>query len=292
MRPTPVDAVDPGVPGPSGGRRPAPDPRPPRPSGDRARATQLMDGLVAAAASTRAAPRPSVESLLDDTPLAGLLPALTRRAVDADLETVRRVLRRRRRVAPGSTRPGARSATVVLSYLDLRARFLLVPAGAPTVTAGVRGSVEAIFRRRPGHQPGGHRGGRQPRPGDPAALGRRRGRHDHHAARRAPHALGGRRLPLTLAARRLLEQSAPEWPSFDFDRAFASRSTWPGSPPRSPAGSSRGSPPARTGATSGAPTGPCVGHEHLFADLVARVSAQGPAVDLDEEITKITRAAA
>jgi hypothetical protein len=255
---------------------------------DQARATQLMAAMRGGHGIDPRTPRPSIESLLADTPLAGLIPALDAAGAGGpDLETVRGVLAD----VDARARVAVDGPSVVLSYLDLRARFLLVPAGAPTMTRKVRGQVEAIFRDDPDTSRVGVVAAGSPELAtqlvavDDVAdtittpLGER------HARWEPP-------LPLMLAARRLLEQSAPEWPPFDFDRANASpldvaelaaeiagriiqrEST------RSYRGDKRRA--YRT----------LVGHEHLFADLVSRISAQGRGLDLDEEITKITRAAA
>jgi hypothetical protein len=255
---------------------------------DRVRATQLMAAMRGGHGIDPRHPRPSIESLLADTPMAGLIPTLNHTGEDAaDLETVRGVLAdidRRARVAVDG--PG-----VVLSYLDLRARFVLVPGAAPTMTRRVRGQVEAIFRDDPDTSrvgvvaAGSAELATQLVSVDDVADTITTPRGERHTRWEPP-------LPLTLAARRLLELSAPEWPPFDFDRANASPLDVAGLAAeiagriiqRESTRSYRGDKRRAYRAL--------VGHEHLFADLVSRISAQGGAVDLDDEITKITRAAA
>jgi hypothetical protein len=255
---------------------------------DRARATRLMAAMTGGRGIDPRAARPSIEALLADTPLAGLIPALYQAGtVDADLESVRAVL--------AEIDPRARVAVdgdgVVLSYLDLRARFVLVPGAAPTVTRKVRGHLEAIFRDDPDTSRVGVVAAGSPElstqlvaVGDVAdTITTPRG--ERHTRWEPP-------LPLTLAARRLMEQGAPEWPPFDFNRAFAEPLDVAGlaaeiagriiqrESTRSYRGDKRRAHRA------------LVGHERLFADLVAKVATQGRDLDLDEEITKITRAAA
>jgi hypothetical protein len=258
---------------------------------DRDRAQTIMDGLVAARGVDPRATRPSIEALLEGTPLAGLIPALGDTA-GADLAIIRRVLAAvdaRATVDLDATFPVG--PTVVVSYLDLRARFLTVPAARPTVTKKVRAQIEATFREDPDTSRVGVVAARgadlltQVLSVDEMANTITTPRGEPHTRWQAP-------LPLTLAARRLLEQSAPEWPSFDFNRAF--------SEPLDVAGVAveiagqvivRESARSYRGDKRRAYRG-LVGHEHLFADLVARISAQGSGIDLDEEITKIARAAA
>jgi len=255
---------------------------------DRARATQLMAAVSGGHGIDPRTPRPSIESLLADTPLAGLIPALDNTGRGGgDLETVRGVLAdidARARVAVDG--PG-----VVLSYLDMRARFVLVLASAPTVTGRVRGQVEAIFRDDPDTSRVGIVAAGSPELAtqlvsvDDVADTITTPRGERHTRWEPP-------LPLMLAARRLLEQSAPEWPPFDFDRANASPLDVAGLAAeiagriiqREATRSYRGDKRRAYRAL--------VGHERLFADLVSRISAEGRGLDLDEEITKITRAAA
>ena len=257
---------------------------------DRVRAEALLAGLVTGRGIDPNASRPSVESLLVDTPLAGLFPPVN--AISAvkvvNLTTVQRALSEvdsRARVDIDSP-----SATVVYSYLDLRARFLLVPADMPVVTEEVRAAVEALFDADP----------------DTSRVGVVAARSDELVTqvlsaddvgptittpRGEPHLRWDPRLPLVLAARRILEQSAPEWPSFDFDQAHTgvldlnitaaeiARRVIEREAARSYRGDKRRAYKA------------LVGHERVFAELVVRVSTQGADVDLDVETSRILQAA-
>src|SRR6185369_7715972 len=100
----------------------------------------------------------------------------------------------------------------------LRARFLLVPGAVPSVTGPVRSLVARLFVDDPDTS----------RVGVVAAgsddLATQLLAADEIGAtittpRGEPHLRWDRPLPLRLAARRMLEQSAPEWPAFDFDSA-------------------------------------------------------------------------
>ena len=257
---------------------------------DRRRAEALLAGLVAGRGIDPHASRPSVESLLAGTPLAGLFRAVKPADVDSvDLTTVKRVLDdvdSRAQVDVDST-----SATVVYSYLDLRARFLLVPTATPLVTEEVRAVIEAVFEGDP----------------DTGRVGIVAARSDElltqvlsagdvgltiTTPRGEPHVRWDPHLPLALAARRILEQGAPEWPSFEFDQAHndaldlttvaaeIARRVIERESARSYRGDKRRAYKA------------LVGHERAFADLVAKVSAQGTDVDLDAETTRILQAAA
>jgi hypothetical protein len=260
---------------------------------DRLRAEAILDGLIAARGIDPRASRPSVESLLVGTPMAGVLPALNPVDVEsADLTTVQRVLggvdnRARVDVHDG----GSAGATVVYSYLDLRARFLLVPTDTPVITENVRALIETLFDRDP----------------DTSRVGVVAARSDELTTqilsaddvgetittpRGEPHMRWDPPLPLGLAARRMLEQSAPEWPSFDFDQtqsqaldlttvaAEIARRVIEREFARSYRGDKRRAHRA------------LVGQERLFADLVARVATHGIEVDLDMETTRISQAAA
>lgn len=260
---------------------------------DRRRAEAYLSGLLAARGIDPQASRPSIESLLVDTPLAGLLPALS--PVDGD----RAELRSAQRVLEGVDsralveidRGGSFGATLRLSYLDLRARFVLVPAEAPVVTETVRTLVEALFDADP----------------DTSRVGVVAGRSEELTTQvlsaedvgdtiTTPHGAPHRRwpppLPLALAARRMLEQSAPEWPAFDFDQAHSealdltsvaaeiARRVIERESARSYRGDKRRAYRA------------LLGQEHAFADLVTRISVRGTGVDLEVETTRISQAAA
>lgn len=257
---------------------------------DRVRAKELLDGLMAARGMDPRANRPTVEALLADTPLARLLPALPASQSDrADLAAIQRVLAgvdSRARVAVDDD-----AGTVIYSYLDLRARFLLVPTDTPVVTEPVRTLVERLFARDP----------------DTSRVGVVATRGDELTTqllsaedvgdtittpRGEPHLRWESPLPLALAARRMLEQGAPEWPAFDFDRAQTealdlatvaaeiARRVIERESARSYRGEKRRAYKA------------LVGHERVFADLVAKVSTKGSTVDLDAETTRISQAAA
>src|SRR5262249_51978414 len=117
----------------------------PRPSlehldeADRQRAVILIEGLTVARGLDRHAARPSIDALLADTPFAGVADRPPARTVDpqALAQALRGVDHRAWVELDGDT--------VVFSYLDLRARFLLVAAEEPRVTRPVRVRVEAQF---------------------------------------------------------------------------------------------------------------------------------------------------
>jgi hypothetical protein len=287
---------------------------------DQRRARAYLDGLVTARGINPHASRPSVEALLVDTPLAGLLPATpansalpatpaepansalpatpaepansalpaTQRLGPVDPNTVRQVLaavddRIRVDLDP--------DGTVILSYLDLRARFVLVPTSAPVVTEKVRAQVRTVFDADP----------------DTGRVGVVAARSDDLATqmlaadevgqtittpRGEPHTRLEPPLPLALAARRMLEQAAPEWPRFDFDRAGATALDVAAIAAEVAARVIRHESSRSYRGDKRRAYRSLVGQEHIFADLVARISAGGTDVDLDAETTRITRAAA
>jgi hypothetical protein len=260
---------------------------------DRPRAEALLAGLVAGRGIDPNASRPSVESLLVGTPLAGLFPEVTdaggEQAGGVDLTTVQRVLGdvdSRALVAIDSA-----SATVVYSYLDLRARFLLVATATPVITEEVRAAVGTLFDTDPDTSRVGVVAA-----GSDELLTQVLSADDVGPTittpRGEPHLRWDPRLPLALAARRILEQCAPEWPSFDFDQAQGealdlatvaadiARRVIERESARSYRGDKRRAYKA------------LVGHERVFAELVVKVSAPGSNVDLDEETTRILQAAA
>jgi hypothetical protein len=253
---------------------------------DRDLARMLIDGLVAARGLDPRATRPSIEALLADTPLAGL-------AVDrgqppaASLTAVERVLR------GVDDRVWVEHDTdaVLLSYLDLRARFVLVDAARPTITPAVRALAEARFADDPDTS----------RIGVVAA-------HDEELTTQvlAPEDLAmtvtapaGQRhlgwelpLPLPLATRRLLEQCAPQWPAFDLTQAHAD----PLDLAAVAANLAEQITRREAGRTYRGEKRQAyqwmVGQDRAVADLVALVSVRGADVDLDREITRIGQAAA
>lgn len=272
--------------------------RGPRPSlaglsaSDRRRAEELIGALTAARGIDPRATRPSVEALLADTPLAGLL-ADVPAALPPELAAVVRVLEGvdPRAFVDVETGAGANAgAPVTYSYLDLRARFLLIPARTAVVTDAVRTQVAAVFAADPDTSRVGVVAVRVDElmtqmlaADDLGAITTPRG--EPHTRWEAP-------LPLALAARRMLEQSAPEWPAFDFDHARAEPLDVPAlaaeiarrvierESGRSYRGDKRRAYQALTGA------------EGAFADLVTAVSRQGSTVDLDAATARIWREAA
>jgi hypothetical protein len=250
---------------------------------DRTRAEALLAVVGAGRGIDPYAVRPSVEALLEETPLAGLFRQLN----PGDLDDVRRVLG----AVDDRARVEVDGSTVLYSYLDLRARFLVVPAAEPAITGPVRAAVQALFDADP----------------DTSRVG-------VVAAGRAelvtqllsaddlgdtittpggePHVHWAPRLPLALAVRRMLEQTAPEWPTFDFDQAYGgaldlatvaadiARRVIEREAGRSYRGDKRRA------------YRELVGQEQVFADLVALVSARNRPVDLAAETARILRVAA
>jgi hypothetical protein len=265
---------------------------------DRLRAAAYLDGIAVARGIDPYTSRPAIESLLADTPLAGLLPALRHTGVDgadvdgADLAMVRTVLvgvDGRAQVEIDADI--AMGASVVFAYLDLRARFLLVPNATPVVTEEVRAAVKSLFDGDPDTS-------RvcvvATRSGDllTQVLAADEIGHTITTPRGEPHLRWDPPLPLAMAARRMLEQSAPEWPAFDFDEARIealdvssvaagiARRIIAHESARSYRGDKRRAYKA------------LVGHEHVLAELVARIAEPGTELDLDVEITRIVQAAA
>jgi hypothetical protein len=183
------------------------------------------------------------------------------------------------------------TSTVVYSYLDFRARFLVVAAAVPIVDDTVRRAVEALFDADP----------------DTSRVGVVAAGSDElvtqvlsaddlgttiTAPDGGPHVRRAPRLPLALAARQLLEQAAPDWPSFDADRAHGgvldlttvaaeiARTVIAREAGRSYRGDKKRA------------YRELAGREQAFAEIVVRVSTRKSPVDLDAEINGITRAAA
>ncbi len=261
---------------------------------DRRRAEALMNSLKAGRGIDPHASRPSIEALLAGTRLAGLLPAVHPPTIDAtNLTTVRQVISgidSRARVDIDSGDSGG--PTVVYSYLDLRARFLLVRADTPAVTDEVRALVEVLFDSDP----------------DTSRVGVVAVRNDDlltqvlsadevgHAIttpRGEPHTRWDPPLPLALAVRRMLEHSAPEWDPVDFDQALSNPLDVTAVAAEI-AGQVIGREAARSYRGDKARAYRALaGQEHLFADLVAKVSTPGnEAVDLETETSHIVRRAA
>jgi hypothetical protein len=264
----------------------------PRPSldhldpADRVRAAAHLDGLAIARGLDPYTSRPPIEALLAQTPLAPLLPAL-RPAEPADLRTLWTVLTD----VDSRARAEIDGASVVFSYLDLRTRFVLVPAATPAVTDEVRATVRRLFDADPDTS----------RVGVVAAasgelltqlLAVDEIGDTITTPRGEPHLRWDPVLPLAMAARRMLEQSAPEWPGFDFDDARIEALDVAGiaaeiarrlighEAARPYRGDKRRAYQA------------LIGQEQAFADLVARVAEPGTELDLDAETARIMRAAA
>lgn len=257
---------------------------------ERARASAYLDGLALARGLGSTAARPPIEVLLAGTPMAEVVAAAPKPSGEADLAGLQAALAavdpRTRVTVEESGEPN-----VLLRYLDLRARFVLVPGRAPAVTEAVRSLVARLFADDP----------------DTSRVGVVAAGSDELATqllaadeigttittpRGEPHVRWDRPLPLRLAARRMLEQSAPEWPAFDFDSARIealdvtslaaeiARRVIAREAGRSYQGDKRRAYQA------------LVGQENLFAGLVARVTEPGRELDLDDETARIARVAA
>ena len=261
---------------------------------DRKRAEELMDSLEAARGIDPHASRPSIEALLAGTPLSGLLAAENTVPVGAaNLLTIRNILAGiDERALVDLETDGADGATVVYSFLDLRARFILVDADTPVVTDEIRALVEKLFAGD----------------ADTVRVGVVAAGSDDLATqvlsaddvgdtittpRGEPHIRWEPLLPLDLAARRMVEQSVPEWESFDFDDTLIERLDVAALAAeiaarviaREAARPYRGDKARAYKALAG--------RERVFADIVARISARGAdVVDLDAETTRIAREAA
>lgn len=260
---------------------------------DRDRAQRLIESLEAGRGIDPYASRPSVEALLADTELASMLIPTTRSYTAViDLSTIEDVLSavdERAQVEVDSD--AAAGPTVVFSYLDLRARFVLIDVDSPVVTDDVRTVVQRLFDVDPDTA----RVGVVARTDD--LLTQIVSADDFGATITTP--LGQpdgswqSPLPLALAARRMLEQSAPEWDSFDFDQTA--------SDPLDVAAIAtniaqrvidREAARPYQGEKARAYRG-LAGQESVFAELIADVAARGvDAVDLDAETTRIAQEAA
>jgi hypothetical protein len=258
---------------------------------ERARASAYLDGMAVARGLDPSASRPSIEALLTGTPLSPLVAAIPAAGVDeADLAAVRTVLAGADSRAQVTLDESA-DPNVLLRYLDLRARFVLVPGVVPVVPEDVRTLVARLFSKDPDTSWVGviaaHSGDltTQLLAADEIGVTITTPRGD-------PHLSWDRPLPLTMAARRMLEQSAPEWPAFDFDSARIealdvtslaaeiARRVIARESGRSYQGDKRRAYRA------------LVGQEDLFADLVARVTDPGNELNLDDETARIARVAA
>ena len=263
--------------------------------GDRQRANAILTGMATARGIDPRAVRPSLESLLAGTPLQGLLasaaPELAERPSAQAGPATPDALRRLLATVDARATVELDGSTVVYSYLDLRARFLLVPAASPVVTADVRGGVRAAFEADP----------------DTSRVGVVAAASDELATqmlavddladtittpRGEPPTRWEPVLPVVAATKRMLEQRAPEWPAFDFDHARLE----PLDLPSVVTGIAR-TIIAREAARSYRGEKrrvykDLVGREAAFVDLVVRVLAPGSDLDLDDETRRIARAAA
>jgi hypothetical protein len=250
---------------------------------DRGRATAILAGLATARGIDPLATRPSVEALLADTPLAGLVQARPPATPEA-LRTLLAGVDSRARVV-------VEDQTVVYSYLDLRARFVPVPSASPTITAAVRARVTALFDA----DPDTGRVGVVAVGGDELTtqmLAAEDLADTITTPRGEPHSRWEPPLPLVAATRRMLEQRAPEWPPFDFDHARLEPLDLEGVVTRI----------ARTIIAREAARSyrgekrrvykELVGREAAFVDLVVRVLSPGSRLDLERETMRIARAAA
>ena len=263
--------------------------------GDRQRANAILTGMATARGIDPRAVRPSLESLLAGTPLQGLLASAARELAErpsaqagpATPDALRRLLA----TVDARATVELDGSTVVYSYLDLRARFLLVPAASPVVTADVRGGVRAAFEADP----------------DTSRVGVVAAASDELATqmlavddladtittpRGEPPTRWEPVLPVVAATKRMLEQRAPEWPAFDFDQAYGgaldlatvAADVARGVIAREAGRSYRGDKKRAYR--------DLVGQEQVFADLVALISARTRDVDLEAETARILRAAA
>lgn len=259
---------------------------------DRRRAEALMQAMEAGRGIDPHASRPPVEALLAGTRLTGLLTADGTLPGVADLATVRDVLAGVDNRAQVAIDPAGAQGTVVYCYLDFRARFMLVDSETLAITGGTQAMVAALFDQD----------------GDVARVGVVAARSTElltvmlssddvgstvTTPRGEPHVPSEPPLPLTLAARRMIEQCAPEWQPFDFDSALLrhpdvhaiAAETAARVIGREAARSYRGDKARAYRALAG--------RENLFAGLAAKVSAPGAqAVDYAEETDRIARTAA
>jgi hypothetical protein len=251
---------------------------------DRHRVEPILAGMASARGMDPRATRPSVETLLADTPLAGVLSTT---APAGTVEGVRRLL------ATVDSRASVEldGDDIIWSYLDLRARFLLVPTGSALVTPALRVRVQEAFATDP----------------DTSRVGIVATRSDElltqmlaaddladtiTTPRGEPPPRFEPLLPLAVATRLMLEQRAPEWPPFDFDHDGSDPLDLPDMVTRiartiiarEAARSYRGE--KRRAYKD------LVGRESAFVDLVVRVFAQESHLDLERETARIVRAAA
>jgi hypothetical protein len=257
---------------------------------DRRRAEALLALVGAGRGIDPHASRPSIEMMLADTPHADLFRDVSRSGRgEADLAAVHRLLDTvDDRALVDVDRA---SSTVVFSYLDFRARFLVMNAAVPIVDDAMRRTVEALFDADPDTSRVGVVAA-----GSGELLTQVLAADDLGTTITVPdgeaHVRWTPRLPLVLAARQLLEQAAPEWPAFDADRehggvldlaavaAEIARTVIAREAARSYRGDKKRA------------YRDLVGHEEAFAEVVARVSGRRSPADLEAEISRVLREAA
>jgi hypothetical protein len=270
---------------------------------DRQRAEALLALVGTGRGIDPRASRPSIEAMVVDTPYAELFRDVSRpdirpprprraggdRVGRADLTTVHRVL--------DSVDDRAlvdvdhATSTVVLSYLDFRARFLVLDAAVPIIDDSVRGAVEALFDADPDTSRVGVVAA-----GSGELLTQLVSADDLGTTITAPdgkpHTRWTPRLPLALAARQLVEEAAPDWPAFDVERAYGGVLDLPTVAAEvARAVIARESARSYRGEKKRA-YADLVGQEQAFAEIIERVSARRSPVDLEAEISRIMRAAA
>jgi hypothetical protein len=262
---------------------------------ERRDAEALMESLEAGRGIDPHASRPSIERLLAGTPLEALLRRDHRASVGTpDAVTVRDVLAgvdSRARVEIESTEG---LTAVVYSYLDLRARFVTIDAydSGAFITDSVRRTVEAIFDRDPDTTRVGVVAARSDELITQMLAAEDLGR-TVTAPSGALHTDWEPAMPLSLAARRMLERCAPEWDPFDFDpalgdavEALAVAAEIASQLIAQEAGRSYRGEKARAYKS-------LVGQEGLIVDLVASVTDRtAGSVDLDAETMRIATTAA
>lgn len=257
---------------------------------DRRRAEKLMASLETGRGIDPHASRPSVETLLAGTDLAGLLslsPADAARAADpANVLDVLAGVDVRAQADIGS------GGTVVYGYLDLRARFVLVNTDTPVAADEARAVAQRLFDGDADTTRVGIVAARSEELVTQVLTAADVG-HTVTAPRGESHTQWTPPLPLALAARQMLEQCVPEWESADFDHAL--------SEPLDVAAIAAEIARRIIGREAARPYRgdkarayrALTGQEAAFASLVVAVAERGTgAVDLEAETTRLTRAAA
>jgi len=262
---------------------------------ERREAEQIMASLEAARGMDPYASRPSIERLLAGTSFEELLRTQNRVSADvADVETVRDVLAGVDARARVEVDRSNGTVTVVYSYLDLRARFMTVEADAsePFVTDAVRSTVEAILRTDPDTTRVG-----VVATGSEELITQMLAAHDLGRTITIPsgssHTEWEPPLPLALAVRRMLEQCAPEWDRFDFDPTFGEAVDVAGIAAELARRLIAQEAARRYQGEKARAYKSLLQQENLIGELTVSVLLEpAGSVDLDAEITRITKAAA